>query len=430
MTLTYGFYDSSSSDRVYNAKQFGSIFDGIIEDGVYAGIGGKLMVIENSPTGMSVIVQSGRAWFDHTWTLNDANLVKTIATADALLNRIDVVYLEVNEDSGTRANSINVLTGTPASTPVTPTLTNTSVIHQYPLAYIYVGAAVTEITQANITNKVGTTSTPFVAGIIDYVTTNEIVAQWEAEWDQWFQDITDQLSTEAETNLQNQIWDLAGVVSGAPPYADDMVTLAAHNHSNGNHPQIPTAGIANLAVTASKIANGTITGAQLAGATISEYHLQTNSVSSAKLQTSAVTESKIASSSISTAKLQNDAVDANKLGDNVVSDIHLGFNVMGTLRRFGGDNSNWDAQGTTSYNVDSVRMQFGSFSCAAFAQVDVTYSPAFSNRPWLLISIQDSEEVDSQVSFPIGSSFAEAFRYTHFTSGKTVVCHWIAIGPE
>jgi len=168
MTVTYGFYDSISSDRLYNAKQMGSIFDGLILDGVYSAYGDKFMVVEDDPTSMDVLVGSGRAWFDHTWTYNDAALSKTIPTAHATLNRIDIVYLEVNENTGVRANSIAVLAGTPASTPVPPDLINTSTIHQYALAHVYVGAAVTEILQANITNKVGTVNTPYVELVILY----------------------------------------------------------------------------------------------------------------------------------------------------------------------------------------------------------------------------------------------------------------------
>jgi hypothetical protein len=166
MTVTYGFYDSISSDRLYNAKQMGSIFDGLILDGVYSGYGDKLVVIEDDPTSMDVLVGSGRAWFDHTWTYNDAALSKTIPTADATLNRIDIIYLEVNENVGVRANSINILVGTPASSPSPPILTNTSTIHQYALAHVYVGAAVTEIVQANITTMIGTEDTPFVELVI------------------------------------------------------------------------------------------------------------------------------------------------------------------------------------------------------------------------------------------------------------------------
>ncbi len=195
MTITYGFYDSISSDRLYNAKQMSSIFDGLILDGVYANYADQFVVLED--TGMDVSVGSGRAWFDHTWTYNDAAIGKTIATADALLNRIDIIYLEVNENVGVRANSIDVLTGTPASSPVPPTLTQTSSIHQYALAHIYVGAGVTEILQANITDMVGTDDTPYVALVVEYET------------------------------LQAQIWAIVGDTN--PPLID-LIVLEGHDH--------------------------------------------------------------------------------------------------------------------------------------------------------------------------------------------------------
>jgi len=204
MTVTYGFYDSISSDRLYNAKQMGSIFDGLILDGVYANYGNHLKVLEN--TGMTVNVSIGRAWFDHTWTYNDALLPKTLVNADALLNRIDIIYLEVNENVGVRANSINGLTGTPASDPVPPDLINTSTIHQYALAHIYVGAGVTQIYQANITDMVGTENTPFVALVVQY------------------------------EDLQEQIYAIVGDVN--PPLID-LIDLKAHDHDGSPTVKIP-----------------------------------------------------------------------------------------------------------------------------------------------------------------------------------------------
>lgn len=175
MTLTFGFYDSVTGDRVYNAEQISSIFDGIIEDGVYAELGDELQVFQN--TGMDVKIGSGRAWFDHTWSMNDDWVGQTVDTAHAILNRIDIIFLEINSDTGVRANKLDYIAGTPATEPVPPTLTQTATTHQYPLAHIYVGAAVTEIFQANITNKVGYTETPYVTGILDRIAWNELI-EW------------------------------------------------------------------------------------------------------------------------------------------------------------------------------------------------------------------------------------------------------------
>jgi hypothetical protein len=160
MAVTYGFYNSVAGDRTYNAEQFSAIFDGIITDGVFEAIGDGLVVTDGS--GMNVIVGEGKAWFNHTWTVNDAALTLLLADSDLVLSRIDAVVLEVNASNAVRANTIKVLTGTPASSPVEPTLTNTSEIHQHPLAYIAVGAGVSEILPANITDLIGTYLCPFV----------------------------------------------------------------------------------------------------------------------------------------------------------------------------------------------------------------------------------------------------------------------------
>ena len=73
MSISYGFYNSINHDRKYNAEQISSIFDGIITDGVYHSIGNAFSVTPG--TDMSVNVASGRAWFNHTWTLNDAMII-------------------------------------------------------------------------------------------------------------------------------------------------------------------------------------------------------------------------------------------------------------------------------------------------------------------------------------------------------------------
>lgn len=182
--LTFGFYDSYNHDRRYNSTQFGSIFDGICRDGVFMSIGEKLMVKE-SGSGMMILVGTGRAWFDHTWTLNDARLPLTIPQSEIIMNRIDAVVLETNHTQSVRANTIKIVKGTPSSNPQRPTLVNTEYVHQYPLAYISVAANATTIRQANITNMVGTSQTPFVTGILETMNIDDLIAQWQDQWDEY-----------------------------------------------------------------------------------------------------------------------------------------------------------------------------------------------------------------------------------------------------
>jgi hypothetical protein len=208
-----------------------------------------------------------------------------------------------------------------------------------------------------------------------------------------------------------------------------MVSLAAHDHS-GSHSQIPTNGIENLAVTAAKIANGTITGTQIASSAISEAKIANLAVTNSKLATNAVSSSKIANGAVGTNQIADDAVDYYKHGPNSVYPEHVGPQVPAIVRRFGGSSTDWELEGSGSYDPSNVRIQFGVFECAYLGQVDVAFSPAFASRPWIMFSVEDSVEIDSQVSFPVGEGFDSHFRFTHFTSGVTAKVFWLAIGPE
>lgn len=183
MSVTYGFYNSLNGDRKYNAEQISSIFDGLIVDGVFASIGTAFAV--KAAGALTINVGIGRAWFNHTWTLNDSILPLTAPESEVLLDRIDAVVLEVNGMESVRENSIKIVTGTPSSAPVRPTLENEGNVHQYPLAYIYRKFGSTVITQADITNMVGTESTPFVTGIIQTISLDELLGQWQAQLDQF-----------------------------------------------------------------------------------------------------------------------------------------------------------------------------------------------------------------------------------------------------
>ena len=178
MSVTYGFYNSVNGDRKYDATQISSIFDGIVTDGIFMSIGTSFRVKASS--GMTVNVGIGRAWFNHTWTYNNAILPLKLSVADTN-NRIDSVILEVNATESVRVNSIKVIKGTPASSPKAPALTSSSTVHQYRLANIAVNAGTTAITQANITDLVGTGNAPYITGILKTINTTDLIAQWQSE---------------------------------------------------------------------------------------------------------------------------------------------------------------------------------------------------------------------------------------------------------
>jgi hypothetical protein len=119
----------------------------------------SLLVTQNTPPGLSVVVASGWAAIVGTTqanmgtyvTYNDASSVLSLNTADPTNPRIDLVCATVNDAyyTGSLNNVVlQVVAGTPAGSPVAPALPANSIT----LATVAVGAGATAITNANITD--------------------------------------------------------------------------------------------------------------------------------------------------------------------------------------------------------------------------------------------------------------------------------------
>jgi hypothetical protein len=153
----------------------------------------SLAVTQNSPAGMSVIVASGWSAIVGTTqanmgayvVFNDANNVLTVTTANPTNPRIDRVVVTVQDAYYTGAfNDVifQVIAGTPAGSPTAPATPANSIS----LATIAVGAGVTSILNANITDtRVAVTSNlaidalPSQAGNAgEYLTTDGSTASW------------------------------------------------------------------------------------------------------------------------------------------------------------------------------------------------------------------------------------------------------------
>jgi hypothetical protein len=134
----------------------------------------SLAVTQNTPAGLSVLVSSGWAAIVGTTQanmgtyvgFNDATVTLSVNTADPTNPRIDLVCMTVNDAyyTGSLNNVIlQVVAGTPAGSPVAPTLPANSIS----LATVAVGAGATALTNANITDTrvLVTTNIPEVGDI-------------------------------------------------------------------------------------------------------------------------------------------------------------------------------------------------------------------------------------------------------------------------
>ena len=179
-------------DRIYNAEDVTSYLDLLVGNGVFPNPSTNLQV--RASTGMNVIVGAGAGWINGHKMVNTADLTLVIDSADVVLNRIDDVIFYV--DLTTRTMGIDVLKGTAASTPVAPTLTRTANRYEMCLAQIAVNKQVSAITASMITDTRGNSNLcGFVQGLIQQLDTTTLFQQWQAGFDDWFDEVRDELST-------------------------------------------------------------------------------------------------------------------------------------------------------------------------------------------------------------------------------------------
>jgi hypothetical protein len=187
-SVTCGFYNNDpkyEKPRKYDAMQMSRIFDGVINDGIFKTIGECFVVRANS--GNTVNVGPGKAWFNHTWTENDAILPVDCGDSEQLLDRIDALVIDVDARPEVADNTITVVKGTPSSHPNRPVLLNEDDHHQHALCYIYRKAESNTIRDSDITNVIGTSETPYITGILEVTSRDDWFAQWRAELDEFIE---------------------------------------------------------------------------------------------------------------------------------------------------------------------------------------------------------------------------------------------------
>lgn len=210
MAVTSGFFNSQNHDRLYDAIQISSMFDGLILDGVYQKYGDAFLVTPYSDADNTVIIGTGRGWFDHTWILNDTQFTIEIDAPNGMLSRIDAIVLDINREDSVRKNDILYIPGTFSDgTASKPALINEEMHKQYPIAYIDVPAGDSApISSANIELTVGTDECPLVEAVMDVMDLDMFVNQMQGKFYEWFDKLQDVMDSNTALKLQHQIDDL------------------------------------------------------------------------------------------------------------------------------------------------------------------------------------------------------------------------------
>lgn len=200
MAWEYGFFNSVNGDRVYNAQQMSSIFEGLITDGVYESVADKLAVQANS--GMTIQIASGRGWFNKHWVNNDTAYLMTLEESDVTLNRYAAICIRVDDSDAVRSAVPYIKYSTYATSPSKPAMTRTENINEYCLAYIYIKAGATAITNADIEDtRPNTELCGWVTGLIEQLNTTTLWSQWESLFTKWFEGLQDLINENTEAML-------------------------------------------------------------------------------------------------------------------------------------------------------------------------------------------------------------------------------------
>lgn len=295
-------------DRVYVAEQFAAYFASFIGNGVFGGTSSQLQVVAND--NMTVTIAPGKAWINGWWFSSTENHIETVELADGVLNRVDCVVLRW--DNTERNMYFKVLKGVPSNSPSKPTLVRNSDYYDLVLCYINVNRGVSKIRQQDITDtRLNSSVCGIVTGVVKQADTTDIFRQFtdyfnafksenaieykswfdsvnrdaaqlidskDGEFDSWFNNLRDKLSTLPVTAIQRQIDKMNSDVvvtlsasgwSQQKPYSqtvqlanvkeDDTVTMYKAHTKDSTQQNIEVYDEMSAMITSATVQNGSVT---------------------------------------------------------------------------------------------------------------------------------------------------------------------------
>lgn len=192
--LKYGFFNSVSGDRKYDADDISNYFVKLISNGVFPNPSNNLQVVAKS--GMTITVKAGFGFINAKYANLTSDYDLTLDAADTTNPRIDRIVLRL--DSANRQFALTIIKGEAAAEPVAPDIVRTSTIYDLCLAQIAVAANATSIVTANITDKRSVSSLcGYVYGLIDQIDTTDLFNQYDAAFNDWFSNLQTNLTYNA-----------------------------------------------------------------------------------------------------------------------------------------------------------------------------------------------------------------------------------------
>lgn len=205
--MRYGYFDSEIIgtdsegmpifDRAETSDLFRLLFSKLVSSGVLASPSDCFQVV--AAEGLNVTVRPGFGMINGAFAYDEAENTLTLEKAPAQYSRIDRIVLRCNYAD--RLCELVVKTGTVANNPVAPKIVQPAAGDYYELglATVTVGANVTAVTQANITDtRMDSTVCGFITQLIDHLDTSVFFAQL----DQFYTEFVSK--TEADYRLSRE----------------------------------------------------------------------------------------------------------------------------------------------------------------------------------------------------------------------------------
>ena len=232
-------------DRPFNSEDDRLRYGSLISNGIYPNPSNNLQVMANG--GMNIAIKQGLAWNNGGFYYANADILKALQPPDSVYARTDIVVLRFDSVSE-RKIYIDVKTGVPSLSAVTPVLTRNKEVYELQLAKITIPSNIAEITQSNIQdNRLDKNLCGVVTGLIEQVDTTtlfnqyttsfeELRQQYNDEFFAWFNELETNLTGDVATNLQLQInqikTDLENTLNTVNSELSDMENNLKHLRSD------------------------------------------------------------------------------------------------------------------------------------------------------------------------------------------------------
>lgn len=212
--MTYETDGTPIYDRAVSSAPLRKLLKKLFSDGIMPNPSTNMQV--SAGEGMNVIVSPGFAIVNGCMKLEEAQRTLAIQAANTTYDRIDTVVLRLNDNDSVRSCDFYILEGTPATSPVRPTLTRSESIFEIGLADLFIAKNTSVISSQRITDTRYETERCGVISSVSQFDTTTLYNQVQADLSSfqaneqaailtWFENMKDQLSADAAANLQLQI---------------------------------------------------------------------------------------------------------------------------------------------------------------------------------------------------------------------------------